>query len=70
MILVIIVVTTEIHYCIAASRHYGGKTNEIIIMIGFFTGSVQGSWQVLVPRFSAVTGRGGCLYSPADRASQ
>ena len=31
MTLVIIGVTTEIHYCTAASCDYGGKTNEIII---------------------------------------
>ena len=33
MTLVIVYITTEIHCCTAASCDYGGKTNEVIIMI-------------------------------------
>ena len=31
-----VIITTEIHYCSAVSRNYGGKTKEIIIKISLF----------------------------------
>ena len=33
MTLYIVIIATEINYCSAVSRNYGGKTREIIIII-------------------------------------